>query len=166
MSLCSVFREELYNQPYDIVRGWCEQYCGEHWHDEHLNWNISSMNDLFNMLGKSSYNNPFNPGMWKFLANKSGNVHLNHCINNYEKEFSCKNIEDLDFIKNITVIGNGISQRESTTIVSILLENKVTIGQIWKFCTPKLTNDSILVLDASKPLLEFYCSAMVCTICA
>ena len=162
MKLCFAFRKELCSHPYNIVRGWCKQYCDEHWHDKCLNWNVSSLNDLFNMLGQSPYNNPFNPGIWKVLANKSGNVYLNNSVDNYEKAFSCKKIENLNFLKNITVIGNKVSKRESTAIVSILLENKVTIGQIWNLCTPKLTDDNTLVLDASEPLLEFYCSAMVC----
>ena len=87
---------------------------------------------------------------------------LINSVRNYEKEFSCKEIEYfLDFIEEITIIGS-ISTRESTLIVNTLLENKVTVGQLWNFCTPRLTNDRTLILDASEPLLEFYYSIKVC----
>ena len=154
------------------VRGWSKQYCDEHWHDENLNWNVSSADELFDMLEGSSYYNPINPGLLKFLADKSGDVYLINCVKNYEKSFSCENIKDLDFIGNITVIGNNISSRESTLIVNTLLENKMTIGQLWNLCSPKIPNyniydynivDYTLILDATESLLEYYYSVKVCS---
>ena len=87
------------NQPYDTVRGWCKQYCDEHWHDETLDWNVSSLGELQNILNTSFYHNPLNPGLLKFIANKLGDTRLMNSVKNYEKEFSCKKIED--FIKEI-----------------------------------------------------------------
>ena len=175
MDLCNAikiaFTLSFINQPYDVVRGWCKQYCDEHWRDENLNWNVSSVDDLFNMLENSSYYNPINPGLLKFLANKLGIVYLINSVKNYEAKFSCKNIEDIDFICETTVIGNNISRKESTLIVNALLENKVTIGKLWNICTPRCTPGPgtsltrILTLDASKPLLEFYYSVKVCICC-
>ena len=149
------------------VRGWCQQYCDEHWHGEYLDYNNVSVYELFDMLRISSYHNPINIGLLKFLANKSGHVGLINSVKNYEKKFSCMIIEDLDFIREITVDGN-ISRGDSTLIVNTLLENKVTIGQLWSFCTPRMTNIDILygtrtlILNASEPLLEFYYSFKVC----
>ena len=154
------------------VRGWCKQYCDEHWHDENLNWNVSSAWELFDMLNRSSYYNPINPGLLKFLADKSGDLFLINSVKNYEKEFSCKNIKDLDFIRDITIIGNNISDRESALIVNTLLENKMTIGQLWNLCSLKIpdydihtltTVDYTLILDATESLLEFYYSVKVCS---
>ena len=132
------------------------------------------------MLKGSSYYNPINPGLLKFLADKSGDVFLINCVKNYEKEFSCENIEDIDLIGDITIIGNNISSRESTLIVNTLLENKMTIGQLWNLCSPKIPNYDIfdyndvyddnddivgytLTLDATESLLEFYYSVKVCS---
>ena len=168
MKLCDSieFVFGLPHLPYDIVRGWCKQYCDEHWHDENLDWNVLSVVDLFNMLEKSSYHNPFNPGLLKFLANELGLVYLINSVKNYEAKFSCINIEDIHLICGTTVIGNNISRKESTLIVNALLENKVTIGKLWNICTPRITpSNRILTLDASKPLLEFYYSVKVCICC-
>jgi len=91
-------------------------------------------------------------------------VCLINSMKNYEKEFSCKKIEDLD--ETITEIGN-LSKRKSALIVNSLLENKVTIGQLWNLCTPRLSKTIIrprtFILDASAPLLEFYNSIKVCS---
>ena len=153
------------------VRGCCKQYCDQNWHGENFNWNVSSVHKVFDMLNKSSYYNPLNPGLLKFLADKSGDVFLVNSVKNYEKNFSCKEIEYLNFIKEITVIGNNISESESTLIVETLLDNKVTIGQLYNLCTPRVTdynvyardnNTSTLILDATEALLEFYNSAKVC----
>ena len=155
------------------VRGWSKQYCDEHWHDENLNWNVSSADELFDMLNGSSYYNPINPGLLKFLADKSGDVFLINCVKNYEKEFSCKNIDDLYFIRDITIIGNNISSRESTLIVNTLLENNMTIGQLWNLCSPKIPNYGVyddvadyytVILDATESLLEYYYSVKVCSL--
>ena len=162
--LFDIFCAQLKIQPYDTVRGWCEQYCGEHWHNEYLNWNVSSFYELFIVLKRSSYHNPINVGLFKFLANKSGDVFLINSMKNYEKEFSCMKIEDLD--ETITEIGN-LSGRKSALIVNTLLENKVTIGQLWNLCTPRCSNaiftPRTVILDASAPLLEFYNSIKVCS---
>ena len=123
------------------------------------------------MLNGSSYYNPLNPGLFKFLADKSGDTFLMNTVKNYDKRFSCKKIEDLHFIRKITVIGNNISESESTLIGSTLLDNKVTIGQLCNLCSPRVTdydvwlgcnNTSTLILDATEPLLEFYYSVKVC----
>ena len=124
------------------------------------------------MLKGSSYYNPINPGLLKFLADKSGDVFLINSVKNYEKKFSFKSVKDLDFIGNIAIIGNNISSRESTLIVNILLENKMTIGQLWNLCSPKMPNYDIydyhvvgytLILDATESLLEYYYSVKVCS---
>ena len=121
------------------------------------------------MLNGSPYYNPINPGLLKFLADKSGDVFLINSVKNNEKEFSCKNIDDLYFIGDITIIGNNISSRESTLIVNTLLENKMTIGQLWNLCSPKIPNYNLtnisctLILDATESLLEFYYSVKVCS---
>ena len=152
-------------------RGWCKQYCDEHWHDENLNWNVSSSYGLFDMLKGSSYYNPVNPGLLKFLAGKSGDLFLINSVRKYEKEFSCKNIKDLDFIRDIKVIRNNISSRESTLIVKTLLENNMIIGQLWNLCSPKIPkydakvfmfDGYTLILDATESLLKFYYSVKVC----
>ena len=145
---------------YAVIRGWCKQYCDEHWHDEYIDWTVSSTDDLCNMLGTSSYHNPFNIGLVKFLASKYEKVQLIDSVKNYEREFSSKEVEGL--VREIKVVGN-ISKRESTSVVNTLLENKVTVGQLWNFCSAKFTNDNTLILDDSEPLLEFYYSVKVCT---
>ena len=123
------------------------------------------------MLQRSSYNNPYNLGLLKFLAaNETENLFCINSVENYEREFSCKKIEDLHFIKEITVNGNSISRSESTSIVNTLLENKVTIGQLWNVCTPRVNKDPIgfddtLILDASESLMEFYYSIKVSYVC-
>ena len=123
------------------------------------------------MLNGSSYYNPLNSGLFKFLADKSGDTFLMISVKNYNEKFSCEKIKDLHFIKEITVIGNNISESESTLIGNTLLDNKVTIGQLCNLCTPRLTdynvyhhdiNPSTLILDATEPLLEFYYSVKVC----
>ena len=123
------------------------------------------------MLKGSSYYNPLNSGLFKFLADKSGDIFLINSLKNYDKAFSCEKIEDLSFINKITVIGNNISESESTLIGTTLLDNKVTIGQLCNLCTPRVTdyivyfdddNVSTLILDATEPLLEFYYSVKVC----
>ena len=123
------------------------------------------------MLKGSSYYNPLNTRLFKFLADKSGDTYLINSLKNYDKAFSCEKIEDLSFINKITVIGNNISESESTLIGTTLLDNKVTIGQLCNLCTPRVTdydvyldddNDSTLILDATEPLLEFYYSVKVC----
>ena len=153
------------------VRGWCVQYCNQHCHSENFNWNVSTVYELFNMLTTSSYYNPLNTGLFKFLADKSGDVFLVNSVKNYEKRFSCEKIECLNFIKGIKVIGNNISETESPLIVNTLLDNKVTIGQLCNLCTPRVTdydlyafhgNASNLILDATESLLEFYRSVKVC----
>ena len=154
-SLCSVFKDNLYH-PFNIVRGWYKQYCDEHWHNENLDWNVSSMMDLYKMLERSSYHNAINPGLLKFIANKSKNIYLIGSVKNYEKKFSCKKFRDLDFIREIIVNGS----KESTSIVSTL-RNEVTIGQLWSVCSPRLVNASTLILDVSEPLLELYYSFKV-----
>ena len=159
------------NGWFNDVRGWCVQYCNQHWHSENFNWNVSTVNKLFNMLKTSSYYNPLNPGLFKFLADKSGDVFLVNSVKNYEKRFSCEKIEGLNFIKEITVIGNNISETESILIVNTLLNNKLTIGQLCNLCIPRVTgydvdqydfNASTLILDATECLLEFYHSVKVC----
>ena len=159
------------NNWFNDVRGWSIQYCNEHWHSENINWNVLSVDELFKMLNGSSYYNPLNTGLFKFIADKSGDVFLVNSVKNYEKRFSCVKIEDLNFIKEITVIGNNISESESTLIVKTLLDNKVTIGQLCNLCTPRVTdynvgsgdfNTSTLILDATEALLEFYHSVKVC----
>ena len=121
------------------------------------------------MLKGSSYYNPINPGLLKFLADKSGDVFLINSVKKYEKKFSFK---DLYLIRDITVIGNNISSRESTLIVNTLLENEMTIGQLWNLCSPKIPNydiymfttgDYTLILDATESLLEYYYSVKVCS---
>ena len=150
------------------VPGWCKQYCDEHWHDKNLNWNVSSTHELFEMLKGSFYYNPINPGLLKFLADKSREVYLINSVKNYTRKFSCEKIKDINFIRKIIVIGSNISGRESTLIVNTLLENKVTIGQLWNLCSLKLVDykinyaDSTLILDATEPLLKFYHSVKVC----
>ena len=144
---------------YIVIEGWCKQYCDEHWQDEYIDWTVSSTGNLFNMLGTISYHNPFNIGLVKFLASKYENVQLIDSVKNYEREFSSKEVES--FVREIKMVGN-ISKRESTLVVNTLLQNKVTVGQLWKFCSAKLTNDNTLILDDSEPLLEFYYSVKVC----
>ena len=156
-----------------MVNEWSKQYCDEHWHDESFNWNVSSMDELFKMLNGSSYFNPFNPGLLKFLANKYRNGYLINSVKNYEEEFLYHKIEDLDFLGEIIVIGNDISAEFSTSIVSTL-KKTMTIGELWNFCTPKLTkhttnahnsliNAGTLILDPSERLLNLYYSIKVCT---
>ena len=154
-----------------MVKGWSKQYCDEHWHDEILNWDVSSMDELFNMLKGSSYYNPLNLGLLKFLASKFRNKYLDNSVRNYEEEFSYRKVEDLDFIREITVIGNDISREVSTSIVTSLKE-KMTVGEVWKFCSPilikhttnvcdNLITADTLILDPSEPLLSFYYSVKV-----
>ena len=148
----------------NIVREWCRKYCNEHWHDENIDWNVSSETELVDMLNKSSYHNPLNLGLLKFIA---GNLNIAFGINsikNYEEEFSSNKIEDLDFVREITIFGNNISRRESTLVVNTLLGNEVTIGQLWNCCTLRLTSESTLILNASEPLMELYHSIKVCTV--
>ena len=161
----------LSNICFNVVSGWCKEYVEHHWDGENFNWNVSSLKELFDMLNGSSYYNPLNPGLFKFLADKSGNTFLMNSLKNYDKIFSCAKIEGLYFIKNITVIGNNISESESTLIGNTLLDNKVTIGQLCNLCTPRVpdynvydlfNNASTLILDATEPLLEFYYSVKVC----
>ena len=159
--LCFLLRFLMNRQSYTVIAGLCKQYCDEHWHDEWLNWNVSSTDDLFGIFESSSYHNPFNLGLLKFVANKYREVDLIDSVKNYEKEFSYKEIKDIDFVREIEVVGN-ISKIESTLVINTLLENKVTIGQLWKFCSPRLINDDTLILDASESLLEFYYSVKVC----
>ena len=161
------------NGWFNNVRGWCVQYCNQHWHSEYFNWNVSTVNGLFNMLETSSYYNPLNTGLFKFLADKSGDVFLVNTVKNYEKRFSCEKIERLNFIKDIKVIGNNISETESALIVNTLKDNKVTIGQLCNLCLPRVTGASVvdlitlsdnstLILNATESLLEFYNSVKVC----
>ena len=123
------------------------------------------------MLKTSSYYNPLNTGLFKFLADKSGDAYLVNSVKNYEKRFSCEKIEGLNFIKDIKVFGNNTSETERTLIVNTLLNNKVTIGQLCNLCTPRVNgynvdqynfNTSTLFLDATESLLEFYHSVKVC----
>ena len=127
---------------------------------------------MFDLLKRSSYYNPLNTGLFKFLADISGDVFLVNSVENYEKRFSCEGIEGLNFIEKIKVFGINISESESTLIVNTLLENKVTIGQLCNLCTPRVTdydvnaielNASTLILDATEALLEFYYSVKVCS---
>ena len=161
------------NNWFNDVREWCVQYCNEHWHSENFNWNVSTINELFDMLRRSSYYNHLNTGLFKFLADKSGDVFLVNTVKNYEKRFSCEKIERLNFIKDIKVIGNNISETESALIVNTLLDNKVTIGQLCNLCLPRVTGYSVdplsafianstLILNATESLLEFYNSVKVC----
>ena len=171
MHLC--FKYTLENHSCDIVRGWCKQYCDEHWRDENLNWNVSSMNNLFDVLRNSSYYCCFNPGLLKHLANKSGNLYLINTMKNYEKQFSSVELKDVDFFKKIIIAGNDISTMKSDLIASTLLDNHVTIGELWNLCIPRLVPNNVfivptnsnLVLDASTPLLNFYNSIKVCLCC-
>ena len=162
--LYNAFHNNLNNHPCNLVRGWCKQYCDSHWVDENFDWNVSSVNNLFIMLRGSSYHNPFNPGLLKFLAEKSREVFLINSVKNYEKEFSCRKIEDIDIIRKIAVT----DRKESALIVKCLLKNKVTVGQLWNFCSPRLSehvfhpnNANTLILDATEPLLEYYNSVTV-----
>ena len=164
--LYNAFHDTLNNHNYIIVRGWCKQYCDNHWVDEHFNWNVSSVNEIFIMLRGSLYHNPCNPGLLKFLAEKSREVFLINSVKNYEKEFSCRRIKDVDIIRKITIT----DRKESSLIVKCLLNNKVTVGQLWKFCSPRFTehvfhsnNTYTLILDATESLLGFYYSVKVCT---
>ena len=161
------------NHPCRRVKSWCKQYCEEHWHGEFFNWNVLSLNELFNMLNESSYHNPINPGLLKFLGNKYGNSFLINSVMNYENEFSSKTLEDIEIARDITVTGNNISKEYSDLIVACLLENKVTVGQLWNVCTPRvvrkytsisdtLNYESAIVLDASTSLLQFFHSFQVC----
>ena len=164
---------EVTTESYDMVKEWSKQYCDEHWHNENLNWNVSSMDELFNMLNESFYYNPFNPGLLKFLADKFRDRYLSNSVKNYEEEFSYKKIEGLDFIREIMVIGNDLSREESASIVTTL-QKTMTIGEVWRFCRPKLIkhttnvcnnliNADTLILDPSEPLLSFYYSIKVCS---
>ena len=160
------------NNCFNDVRGWCNEYVEQNWVGEHFNWNVPSVDKLFDMLNGSSYYNPLNSGLFKFLADKFGDTFLRNSLRNYDKAFSCEKIEDLSFINKITVIGNNISESESTFIGTTLLDNKVTIGQLCNLCTPRIpgydaydlfnNNASTLILDATEPLLEFYYSVKVC----
>ena len=169
----------LSNILFNSVRGWCKEYVEYHWDGENFNWHVSSAKELFNMLKGSSYYNPLNPGLFKFLADKSVDRFLINSLRNYDKKFSYEKIEDLDFIKRITVTGNNISESESTLIGNTLLDNKVTIGELCNLCTPRVTDydatsyvllsmfedcnaNCTLILDATEPLLEFYYSVKVC----
>ena len=160
------------NHPCSVVKGWCKQYCEEHWHDEHFNWNVLSLNELFNMLNGSSYHNPINPGLLKFLANNYGNSYLINSVINYENEFSSKKLEDLNIARDIIVTGNNVSKEYSDLIVACLLENKITVGQLRNVCTPRLVRkytsisdvlnyENSIVLDASTSLLECFHSFQV-----
>ena len=152
------------NNWFNDVRGWCVQYCNQHWHSENFNWNVSTVYELFNTLNTSSYYNPLNTGLFKFLADKSGDAFLVNTVKNYEKRFSCEKIECLNFIKDIKVIGNNISETESALIVNTLKDNKVTIGQLCNLCLPRVTGynvhslsafnaNSTLILNATESLL-------------
>ena len=136
--LYNLFKSALC-QSHDL-RQWCRIYCSEHWHDdEYFNWyKIVTVSDLLYELKYSSYHNPINIGLLKFLADKSKDMSLINAVINYELKFSCMKIADLDFISCIEVQGN-ISRRESTLIVSTLWENRVTVGQLWNFdCVPRV----------------------------
>ena len=163
------------NGWFNDVRGWCVQYCNQHWNSENFNWNVSTVDELFNTINTSSYYNPLNTGLFKFLADKSGDAFLVNTVKNYEKRFSCEKIEWLNFIKDIKVIGNNISETESALIVNTLKDNKVTIGQLYNLCLPRVTGysgtvggliafnaNSTLILNATESLLEFYNSIKVC----
>ena len=159
------------NNLFNDVRGWCKAYCAQNWDGENFNWNVSSVKELFDMLNGSSYYNPLNPGLFKFLADKSGDTFLMNSMKNYNESFSCEKIKDLNFIKEITVIGNNISESESTLIGNTLLDNKVTIGQLCDLCTPRVPDYNVydldfyprtLILDVTEALLEFYYSVKVC----
>ena len=158
-----------------MVRGWCKQYCDEQWCDENLDWNVSSVNDLFKMLKTSSYHCYFNPGLLKHLANKSENLYLINTVKNYEKKLSHVELKDVHFLKKVVLVENNIPMKNSDLIANTLLENHVTIGELWNLCTPRLVDDdgSIyplltifgnlnLILDASTSLLNFYYSIKVC----
>jgi len=148
----------------NIVRELCKKYCNEHWHDENFDWNVSSLTELIYMIDKSSYHNPLNPGLLKFIAENYNFAFYIDSVKNYEEEFSSKTIDDLDFVTEITVFGSNISRRESILVVNTLLGNEVTIGQLWNCCTLRLTSDSTLILIASEPLMELYHSMKVCTV--
>ena len=166
----SVFESDVIAESYDIVEGLCKQYVTEHWVDESLDWNVSSMNELFNMLKESSYYNPFNPGLLKFLANEFRDVFLINSVKNYEETFSYKIIQDLDFIREVTIVGDMV--REESTLIVATLKERMTIGEVMKFCTPRVTkhktnisgnliNGDTLILDSSESLLNFYYSIKV-----
>ena len=158
------------NNWFNDVRGWCVQYCNQHWHSKTFNWNVSTVYELFDILKTSSYYNPLNTGLFKFLADKSGDAFLVNSVKYYEKRFSCEKIERLNFVTDIKVIGNNISETESALIVVTLLNNKVTIAQLCNLCIPRVisynvhsvNNASTLILDATEALLEFYHSVKVC----
>ena len=161
----------LENYYFEMVRGWCKQYCDEHWHCVNLNWNVSSLDGLFNMLDGSSYHCHYNTGLLKHLANKSGNLYLISSLKNFEKKWSHLELKDLPLIEKITLVGNRVSEKDSDLIVNSLLENRVTVGQLWDLCSPRLIDDhngsfavhtGNLILDASTSLLNFYYSIKVC----
>ena len=161
-------------ESYDTVKEWCQEYIKEHWVEENFDWNVSSMNELSNMLKDSSYYNPLNLGLLKFLANKFKDIHLIDSVRSYDKEVSHIKIKDLDFITEIIMIGN-IDREKSTSIIATLKE-KMTIEEVLKFCTPRLTkrttsisgnqiNANTLILDYSEHLHNFCYSIKVSMCC-
>ena len=153
----------------DVIKGWGIEY-SEQRHDENFNWNVSSMDELFSMLDEFSYYCPFNPGLLKHFAHKSKNVYLIKTVENYEERFSQVELSDLPFVNKVKLFGDDISAKESDLIANTLLENRITVGELWNLCSPRIVYGarisfaaSELILNASEPLLKFYRSIKVCT---
>lgn len=157
------------------LRRCCKYYCIEHWHYEDYDYARATLSGLLYAVVASSYHNPVNIGLLKFLADKSKDMNFINSVNNYESKFSCVKICNLYSCINV----EGTYIKESDLIVNTLWENEVTVGQLWNFgCILRVVQNfdewfyewfdefnewsEFLYLNASAPLLEFVKSIKVC----
>ena len=129
------------------------QWCKSYWDDESLNLNVSSAKELFASLKSSSYYTFLNTRLLKCLANKSGKESLRESVKRYEEQISGLKLQDIP--RKVNVIGDNLS-KEDVELISLLLQDEVTLRQLQHICIPRWLDNETLTLDCGTHLPEFY----------
>ena len=138
------------------------QWCKSYYHDENLNLNVSSAKELFASLKSSSFYTFLNTELLRHLANKSRLQILKESVKKYEEMISGIKLRDIS--KKVNIVGECLT-KEDTKLISLLLQDEVTLIQLQHICIPKWIDSEILTLDCSTHLPEFYILFKVGILC-
>ena len=165
MKLTDAFVREFSKLPPESLAeiiSWCQEYCSDY--NVTVEFNDSSLNDLFQSIKMLPYHNCLNPELLHCLAERSDIQCLIQSVRNYEKtfaEFKLKNFT-LDMgerIQEIKIIKKGENCSE---LVTKLHEKDLTVGQL-RGLTAKL-DEKILYLRAGAKLPQWIEEGCICIV--
>lgn len=139
---------------------WCINYCKFNYHEK-CNFDVTSMEGLFQKVANLEYCNFLNLGLLKYLADVSENVCLQTSLDNYDATFcDVKIVEQMPEMVNYKVMKGKSHQRKYKDGLVKLINEGMTYGELKQF-TVGLCNQ-ILYIQVNAIIRKSYKRGCIC----